>query len=74
VNHDLDDLVAIIDWMRKVEGKSWQQVANALGERVGFVQHVCAERGLNTYKRVRRLKKRAQVYASRRLTRNPIKN
>lgn len=63
----LDDLAAIIDWMRKVEGKSWQQVATALGERVGFVQHVCSDRGLGTYKRIRRLRARAVVYARRKM-------
>ena len=63
----LDDLAAIIDWMRKVEGKSWQQVATALGERVGFVRGVVDDRGLGSYKRIRRLRARAVIYAKRKM-------
>lgn len=63
----LDDLAAIIDWMRKVEGKSWQQVATALGEREGFVRNVTRDKGLGSYKRIRRLRARAVIYARRKM-------
>jgi len=67
VDDSLDDLVAIIQWMRDTEGKSWSEIAHALGEKPGFVRHVLAERNLGTYKRIRRLRAKARVYAQKKM-------